>query len=231
MKASDVMVTDVITARPEDAVRDVARKLVEHGISAVPITSNDGRLEGIVSEGDLMRRLETGTEHRRSWWLDMLTTTNEFASEYIKEHGLRAGDVMTRNVITVSPESSLGEIANVLEANTIKRVPVVQDGKLVGLVSRANLVQALAAYQDGLPAREDRKDEDIREELAARLKNETWTPHLLNVIVKDGVAGLWGYVRSEEHKEAARVAAESTPGVKSVNNNLVVMPAGWMSYY
>jgi CBS domain-containing protein len=228
MKAADVMVTEVITARPDDRVDDIARVLLANGISAVPVVGDSGELAGIVSEGDLMRRLETGTEHRRSWWLDLLTTSDEFASEYVKEHGMRAADVMTRKVISVAPDASLGEVANLLEANKIKRVPVVENGQLVGLVSRANLVQALAALQGGMPAGPSPDDAAIREALKKRLKSEPWAPRLLNVIVKDGNVGLWGVVRSDDQKDAARIAAESMAGVKSVDNNILVMRAGMM---
>lgn len=228
MKAADVMTTDVITARPEDRVEDIAHLLVGNRISGVPVVDDSGRMIGIVSEGDLMRRGESGTEHRRAWWLDLLTTREELASEYVKEHGRRATDVMTRRVISVSPDTELSEVANLLEAHSIKRVPVVEDGRLVGLISRANLIQALAALHNKLPTEASTDDAAIREQVTSRLRGQPWAPLLLNVIVKDGNVGLWGFVRSADEKSAARIAAESVAGTKSVDDNLIVMRAGMM---
>lgn len=228
MKAADVMVVDVITARPDDRVEDIAHILVSNRISGVPVVDDSGKLVGIVSEGDLMRRIESGTEHRRSWWLDLLSTREELASEYVKEHGRRAADVMTRKVVTVGPDTTLSEVANLLESRTIKRVPVVENGRLVGLISRANLIQALAALHSRVTIETSDSDATIRDKVYDALRNEPWTPTLLNVIVKDGTVGLWGFVRSEGEKSAARVAAEAVPGVRTVDDSLIVMRAGMM---
>jgi CBS domain-containing protein len=228
MKAADVMATDVITVGPEDRVMEVAQVLVSNRISAVPVVDDTGKMVGIVSEGDLIRRVESGTEHRRAWWLDLLASRAELAAEYVKERGPRVRDVMTGNVVTVSPDTDLAEVANLLESNTIKRVPVIEDGKLVGIVSRANLVQALAALHNQLPAETTTDDALLRDKVLNRLRSEAWTPMLLNVIVKDGRIGLWGFVRSEEERKAARVAAETADGVRPVDDNLIVMRPGLM---
>jgi CBS domain-containing protein len=147
MNAADVMISNVITVGPDANLQDVARGLLSNRISGMPVVAADGKLVGIISEGDLMRRAESGTERRRSWWLEMLTGREALAAQYIKEHSRKVSDVMTREVITVKPETPLNDIATLLERNGIKRVPVVKDGKVVGIVSRANLLQALASYR------------------------------------------------------------------------------------
>src|SRR5262245_19266889 len=141
MHAIDVMTSEVISVDENATVPAVARLLAERGISAVPVIDRENRVIGIVSEGDLLHRAETGTERRRSWWLDMVSSTNKLAGEYIKSHSGKVKDVMTRDVLSVTEETS---VAVLLETNRIKRVPVVRDGKIVGIVSRANLVRALA---------------------------------------------------------------------------------------
>jgi CBS domain-containing protein len=224
MRAADVMVTNVITVGPEASVQEVAGILLKNRISGVPVVGADGKLIGIVSEGDLMHRVEAGTGRRRSWWLAALTGRDVLAAEYVREHSRKVVDVMTRHVVTAGPETSLQEIATLLEKNGIKRVPIVQDGKLVGIVSRANLLQALACVKGMETAAPS--DNAIREDVMARLKAETWSrPSLVNVIVQDGTVELWGIVDSQTEKKAVRVAAEVTPGVRAVNDNLIIRPA------
>src|SRR6516164_9084416 len=130
---------------PELDVKAVANMLVANGISAVPVVAIDGSVVGIISEGDLMRRAVSGAERKRSWWLETFSSAEQLMAEFVKAHGRKAKDVMTRRVISVDPDTSLQEIANLLEKHGIKRVPVLKDGRLVGIVSRANLVQALRA--------------------------------------------------------------------------------------
>ena len=145
MKAKDVMTTEVVYADPESSVRAIARTLLKHRISGVPVADHDGRVIGIVSEGDLMRRPESETVRPRSWWLELMETPEDRASQYLKSHGLTARDVMTREPITVAEDTPLEEIAMLLEQKAIKRVPVLRDGKLVGIVSRADLLHGLVA--------------------------------------------------------------------------------------
>jgi CBS domain-containing protein len=224
MKAADVMTSKVITVGPDAQLQDVAQTLLANRISAMPVVAADGKLIGIISEGDLMRRVESGTERRRSWWLELMTGREVLAAEYIKEHSRKVSDVMTREVITVKPETPLSDIATVLERNGIKRVPVVQDGKVVGIISRANLLQALASYRAPIEGRAP-SDTAIRESVMARINSEPWgRPALINVIVQDGNVELWGIVETQVEKKAVRVAAEVTPGVRAVNDNLIVRP-------
>jgi CBS domain-containing protein len=225
MKASDIMVSNVITIGVDATVYDVAELLVEKRISAVPVVSAKGELLGIVSEGDLLRRAEVGTEKRRSWWLEAWTSKEALANDFVKSHSRKATDIMTRRVITARPDTSLGEIATLLEQNGIKRVPIVTGGKVVGIVSRSNLIQALASATkaNGPQARVD--DATIREKVMAQLKTRPWTkPWLVNVVVQDGTVNLWGVVDSQAEKDAARVAVETTPGVRAVSNHLVTWP-------
>ena len=224
MKAADVMVTNVISVTPDVLVQDVAYILLSNRISAVPIVDDEGELLGIVSEGDLMRRSETGTGRHRPWWLAMLTGRDIRALDYAKEHSRRITDVMTSKVVTATPDTPLRDIATLLEKNGIKRVPIVKDGKMVGIVSRANLLQALASSR--IPQDVDVGDSAIRESLVARLQAASWVnAALITVIVQDGTADLWGIVDTEAEKKAVRVAAEITPGVRGINDHLIIRPA------
>ena len=225
MNAADVMVTNVITVGPDACLQDVAHLFLTNRISAAPVIGTDGKILGIVSEGDLMRRAEAGTGRRRSWWLSLLTGREVLAAEYIKEHSRKVADVMTREVITAAPQTSLRDIANILEKNGIKRVPIVDGGKIIGIVSRANLLQALASLRNQIEGGEP-DDARIREGIVERLKAEPWSrPSLINVIVQEGTVELWGIVDSPVERKAVRVAAEVTPGVRAVNDNLIIRPA------
>jgi CBS domain-containing protein len=130
MQAKDIMTAEVITITEDASVSDVASLLLDNGISALPVVDATGKLLGIVSEGDLMHRAEAGTGRRRSWWLSLFTDANASAAQFVKEHSRRVGDIMTRNVITAGPDTPVAEIAELLESNRIKRVPIVEDGKL-----------------------------------------------------------------------------------------------------
>jgi CBS domain-containing protein len=229
MKAADVMVSNVITVGPDATVQEIAHILLKHRISGVPVTGAKGELLGFVSEGDMMRRPEAGTERRYSWWLAMLTSSQGLASEYIKSHSRKVVDVMTRRVVTATPDTPIGDIATLLEKHSIKRVPIVADGKVVGIVSRANLLQALASFKN-VPPGGTTDDASIRAELVSKLANEPWTkPSFMNLIVHDGTVDLWGVVDSQTEKKAVRVLVESTQGVRAVNDNLIIPSAmsGW----
>ena len=222
MKASDVMSVNVIAARPDQSIEEVAMVMLSKGISGLPVIDNLGRLIGIVSEGDLIRRAESGTTHRRSWWLHLLMGRDALAQEYIKENSRRVEDVMTRQVITASPTTPLVTIAELLERHRVKRVPIISDGKLIGIVSRANVLQAVASASRFEHAFA-KNDTDLREAILEKIRNEPWGQTcLLNVTVTDGAADLWGVAESEAQKKAFRIAAEITPGVRAVNDNVIV---------
>lgn len=222
MRARDVMATEVASVAPHIAVVDAARFLLERHISGAPVVDDDGRLVGIVSEGDLMRRAETGTDRRPSWWLALLTSAEDAAREYLKTHGRRVADVMTADVITVDEDTPLADVAAILERRRIKRVPVVRDHRVIGIVSRADLLRALAATKT-LPPEPSLDDRAIRERLLAHL-DEANLAHgfYANVVVSNGVVHLWGLVETEDERRAMEAAAHSIPGVRSVENNVTV---------
>jgi CBS domain-containing protein len=224
MKARDVMVSPVVTVKPSASVKEVARLLLERRISAVPVVDDQGKVVGIISEGDLIHRAEADTERQRSWWLRGLTGEETLAAEYVKAHARKVADLMTSPVKTATPDTPLHEVATLMEGNAIKRVPIVKDGQLVGIVSRANLVRAVASARES-PLEIPLSDGNIREKLLADLQKQAWArPWLLNILVSDGVVDLWGVARSDAERTAIRVAAESIQGVRAVNDNLVIRP-------
>jgi CBS-domain-containing membrane protein len=225
MNAADVMVSNVITVGPEARVSDVAETLLQNRISAVPVVDAAGKLIGIVSEGDLLHRAESDTEVHRSWWLNALTSNESMAAEFVRSHSQKVTDVMTKRVVTAAPDTPLHEIANLLERHRIKRVPIVKDGKLLGIVSRANLLQALASLKQRVPTGKTDSDAAIRERILAEMRRQSWVrPALINVIVQNGTVELWGVVDSKSEKDAIRVLAETASGVTDVNDNLIVQP-------
>ena len=230
MRAMDVMTTNVITVEPNTSVQELATLLSERGISGVPVVDSDNRLVGVVTEGDLLHRAETGTERRiqrrRSRWLDTFVSDQEAARDYVKAHGRVVREIMTRDVISVSDTTELADIATLLETKRIKRVPVLRDGKLVGIVSRANLVRALAMTKSELTIEADSDDHTIRQKLITELTGQEWV-HMwaADIIVRDRVVHLWfSDDRSEEERQAVRVAAENIPGVRQVQEHIVPAP-------
>lgn len=220
MKASDIMTTNVASVRADTPVSEVASLMIERQISGVPVVDAENQLIGIISEGDLVRRLESGTPRHRSWWLSLLTSTEDQAKDFVKTHGTHARDVMTRSVNTVSGDVSLADIAHVLEKERVKRVPVVEDGKLVGIVSRADLLRAMAACKTSPPT-PPAGDREIRETLLKSLASEQWAASaVVNVIVTNGTVHLWGVVDTEEQRKGIIVAAEEIPGVVGVEDHL-----------
>ncbi len=228
MHATDVMSTDVITVQPDTQVRDIAALLLKHRISAVPVIDGDRQVVGIVSEGDLMRRVENDTANQHSWWLEAVFSATDKAQDYIKTHGRKASDVMSRDVVTATEDMSLGEIAGLLEKHRIKRVPIMRGGRLVGIVSRANLLHGLAGSGAALAQRGSGDDRTIREELLGTLARDAGLlTGSINVIVTNGVVQLWGVVDNETERKAAQVAAENIAGVQAVENHIGLVPA-WM---
>lgn len=227
LKANDIMYSAVVTATPDHTVQEAAALMVEHGVSGLPVVDKSGQLVGMVSESDLMRHVEAGTDHHRSWWLRALMGRESLAREYVKENARRVADVMTKTVITATPETAVRELAETLERNGIKRVPIVKDGKVVGIVSRANLLRALARGELSAEHRRSASDADLRESVIARIGAEPWArTALINVAVKDGAVTLSGIVDSIAEKRALRLAAELTGGVKAVEDATMIRPVG-----
>lgn len=225
MLALDVMTTTIISVKPETPIRDAAKVLADHRISGVPVVDAKGSMVGVISEGDLIRRTELDTdERRRSWWLDLFSSDRN-AEDYIKSHARTVQDVMTADVISVDDETPLSEVAHIMEAHRIKRVPVIRDGRLVGIVSRANLVQALASIPEQPTPEVASSDREIRARLMGEIAGQPWAFAGRNVVVSDGVVHLWGIFRSLEAVRAVRVAAEAIPGVKRVEDHTEPYPA------
>lgn len=225
MQAADIMTRNVITVAPDDSVRDAALMMLKNRISAVPVLDNQGRPVGVVSEGDLLRRAEIGTDERRPWWRELFAGNERLARDYIRAHGRKVSDIMTATVISAGPETELTEIASLMERNSIKRVPIVKDGRLVGLVSRADLLRAFAECSNIVSATQTIEDEQIRTRLDAELRTLRWlSPGKFNVAVDHGVVELWAAVDSEAERKALVVAAETVPGVTGINSHVFVGP-------
>ena len=221
MRAIDVMVHNVVTVRPDTDVAEATKLLAEHDVSALPVLDQDGNLIGILSEADLIHRAEIGTEKHRPWWLEAVTGATTLAEEFAKSHGKKVREVMTTDVISVTEDTPLSEIAALFERKRIKRVPVVKDGKLVGIVSRANLIQALASVV-GHMDQHDETDRQIRLDLLSRLKDQPWTGFGdRNVTVGNRVVHLWGLVGTEAERKALLSLAENVAGVTRVSDEMI----------
>jgi CBS domain-containing protein len=221
MRAVDVMVRDVVTVHPDTGVADAIKLLAEHDVSALPVLDDAGNLVGMLSEADLIQRVEIGTEKRRTWWQEALTGASTLAADFAKSHGKKVGEVMAAGIVSVSEDTPLSEIAALLERKRIKRVPVVKDGKLVGIVSRSNLIQALASVVDRVD-QHDETDRQIRLELLSRLQQQPWTDFgSRNITVGNRVVHLWGLVGSDAERKALLALAEGVPGVSRVADEMI----------
>jgi CBS domain-containing protein len=231
MQAKDVMTRHVVTVVPDASILVALRLMLGNKISGLPVVDQNGKVLGIVTEGDFLRRTETGTERRRPRWLEFLLGPGIVASDYVHSHARRVDEVMTSDVQTVTEETLLGDIVALMEKHRIKRLPVMRGDELVGIVSRANLLRALAGVA-GEIAPAPKTDEDIRERVLAELEAQSWAPgDMIDVIVRNGVVELWGTVLDERQRGAARVAAETVPGVKAVKSHIVwVEPVSGMSF-
>ncbi len=221
MKVQDVMTQHVISVGPSDSMARAIRAMLQNDISGVPVLDTDGRLVGMVTEGDLLRRAETATQRNRPRWLEFFVGPGRLADEYVHAHGRKVSELMTVNPVSVTEDTPLDEVVALMEKRRIKRLPVVRGEKVVGIVSRANLLHALARVAgDAKPVQAD--DRAIRERLLAELSKHNWGPvGALEIIVRDGVVDLWGAITDERIRQAIIVAAENVAGVKSVNDHLV----------
>lgn len=221
MKAADVMTRNVLTVGPESSVAQAIRLMLNNNISGLPVLAADRKVVGILTEGDLLRRGETGTERHRPRWLEILMGPGRAAGEYVRTHGRKVADIMSTDVVSVAGDTPLDEVVGLMERRRIKRVPVVEGEALVGIVSRADLLRSLLGVLDAQPA-EARRDEEILELIQAELAKRSWVPRDgLSISVKDGVVDLNGVILEEEEREALRVVAENAPGVKAVEDHLV----------
>ncbi len=221
LKARDVMTRNVLTIGPELPIRSLAEFLIDHRISAVPVVDSAAVPLGVVSEGDLLRRVELGTEKKRAWWVSMLADPDDDARSFVKTHGLVAADVMTRGVIAVSPDVELGAIANLLDEKKIKRIFVLDAGKIVGVVTRSDIVKTLMGRVEG--GTRHRLDSEIRADIDKQMHDQPWAPNaFISVLVNDGTVELVGAVQSVAQREAMNVLAQRVDGVRAVKDQLVV---------
>ena len=221
MQVSDIMTPTVVSVLPSARIGDAIRLMLNCRISGLPVIDAAGRLVGIVTEGDLLRRAETGTTRQRGRWLQLLLSPGRLADEYVHTHGRRVDEVMTCDVVTTTEATSLDTVVQLMERHGIKRLPVVRDGKVVGIVSRANLLHALVALRD-TPARNDTGDALIRQRILDEIQREPWGPrYTINVVVHDGRVDLWGSLFEERERQALRVLAENVPGVREVHDHMV----------
>jgi CBS domain-containing protein len=221
MNAGDIMTQGTVTVDPDDSIMHAVQLMLKRRISGLPVVDGTGALVGILTEGDLLRRSELGTQKRRPRWIEFLIGPGQLASEYVTASGRKVSDVMTTPVCTVTEDTPLTDVVKIMESNQIKRLPVTHEGQVVGIISRANLLRALASVpRDTKPAHAS--DASIRRHLLAELEKQKWAPAaLVDVIVKNGVVHLWGTLTDERQRQGIRVAAENTLGVKRVEDHLV----------
>ena len=221
MNASDVMTCNILSVRPDATIAEAIRTMLDNRISGLPVIDEAGRLVGILTEGDLLRRGETGTERHRPRWLEILMGPGRLAEEYVRTHGRRIGEVMTRDPVSVTPDTPLKEIVELMERHRIKRVPVLDGEVPVGILSRADLLRGLAGALTETPAVVI-SDEEISERILGELARAAWAPRDgIAITVENGVVDLNGVILDEKEREALRVAAENVPGVKAVEDHLV----------
>ncbi len=220
MRVHQIMTRQVITATVDTSVADAARTLLEHHISGMPVVDDKGKLVGVVSQGDFMRRAEIGTQRKRSRWLKLLLGPGEEATDFVRERGRKVGEVMNSSPITVTEDTVLEEVAAIMEKNDIKRVPVMRDDKLVGIVTRTNLVQAVLDLAREVPD-PTADDDHVRNRIHAAIEKNDWKPLGLSVVVRDGIVHLSGIITDERSRQATVVAAENVSGVRKVHDHLV----------
>ena len=231
MKAQDVMTQHVISVGPNDSIARAVHAMLQNDISGLPVLDAYGALVGMITEGDFLRRAETGTQRRRPRWLEFFMASGRLAEEYVHTHGRKVSEIMTTDPATVTEDTPLDDVVAVMEKRRIKRVPVLRGHKVVGMISRANLLHALARIAgDAKPATAD--DKTIRERLTAELGKERWAPlGAIDIIVQNGVVELWGAITEERERQALIVAAENIKGVKAVKDHVTwVDPASGMFF-
>lgn len=228
MRAKDIMTTQVTTVDADSLVHEIVRCLLTKHISAVPVTDADGRVLGIISEGDLIHRVAATSHQHRSWWASLFDGSGKDPAEFIKTHALHARDIMTREVTAVTEDTPAEEIVRILEKRRIKRVLVLRGERLVGIVSRADLLRVVLASSPETGASMSANDRELREKIMANLEGQDWARvSQLNIVVSEGVAQLWGFVGSDTERNALRVAAETVPGIREVEDHLNLKPIPW----
>ena len=219
MRAHQIMTRPVITVTPDTPIVEAANIMLQRHVSGLPVVDATGKLVGVVSEGDFIRRSEIGTGRKRGRWLRFILGPGQTASDFVQEHGRKVAEVMTKSPLTITEDTALPEIVDVMEKNHVKRLPVVRGDQIVGIVSRANLLQTVASLAPQVPD-PTADDDHIRNRVIDALEKNDWCPFGLNVIVKDGIVHLSGVITEERSRQAAVVATENVQGVKKVHDHL-----------
>jgi CBS domain-containing protein len=230
MQVKDVMTRNVISVEAGEPILKAARLMLQNRISGLPVIDATGKLVGVVTEGDFLRRGEIGTQRHRPKWLEFLVGPGRIAAEYVRASGRRVDEVMTPDPLSITEDDSLEAVVEQMERYRVKRLPVIRRGRMVGIVSRANLMHALVslARDDTQTAAGD--DLAIRDRILASLGEQRWAPRV-NVVVKNGIAEFWGAIMDERERQALIVAAENISGVKEVHDHLVwVEPTSGMAF-
>jgi CBS domain-containing protein len=219
LRAHQIMTRRVVAVKPEATVLEAANLMLQHHISGLPVVDAAGKLVGIISEGDFIRRSEIGTGRKRARWLKFILGAGKAASDFVHEHGRKISEIMVSSPLTITEDTSLEEIVELMEKNNVKRLPVIRDDKLVGIVSRANLLQAVASLAREVPD-PTADDAHIRNRIIDAMEKNDWCPFGLSVIVRDRIVHLSGVITEERSRQAAIVAAENVEGVKKVHDHL-----------
>ena len=229
MLVKDVMTQNVICVQANEPLVKAARLMLQNRVSGLPVVDQNNGIVGIVTEGDFLRRSEIGTQRRRPKWIEFLLGPGRLADEYVRASGRKVEEVMTADPCTIGEDDSLEKVVELMERRRVKRLPVTRGKKLVGIVSRANLMHALASLSRDIPG-EAGDDSSIRDRIIATLGKERWAPQV-NVVIKDGVAELWGAITDERERRALVVAVGNVAGVKAVRDHLVwVEPISGMAF-
>jgi CBS domain-containing protein len=217
VQVSDIMTRELISVAPDASIDTAIDLMLDHHISGLPVIDNAGRLVGILTEGDLLRRPEIGTQRERSNWRDAFVGTRGAARKYVHSHGVRVKDVMIGDPVVVAEDASLDDVARLMETRGVKRLPVTRQGAVIGIVSRANLIGALVAHHRQVT--QAASDEMlIREQILKEIEAQDWAAGVIvDVSVRNGTDDLWGTVVEVEQAEALRALVESTPGVQRVD--------------
>ena len=221
MIVADVMTRNCITISPDATVEEAVNLMLSRHISGLFVVDKAGDLAGVVTEGDLLRRDELGTQRNRPWWLRLLASPARQAADFTMANGRHVRDVMTEDVMSIAQDAPLEDVVATMEKHRNKRLPVTADGRVVGVVSRADLLRALIGrVRNAEPLATD--DRTIRTTILNALEAQSWAPMTtLNVTVSDGVVDLWGTITNEQERHAIRVVADNAPGVKAVHDHLV----------
>ena len=230
MRAHQIMTRNVITVLPSASILDAADIMLKNHISGLPVVNKEGELVGIISEGDFLRRSEIGTQRKKSRLLRFFISPGESAVEFVRERGRKVEDVMTSDPVVVDEETTLEKLVHLMEKKGVKRLPVMQGKKLVGIVSRANVLRAVASLAKDVPD-PTADDDHIRERIIRALESNDWCPTALQVTVRDGVVQLHGVIMDERDRQASIVAAENVEGVKQVHDHLCFVDAYMGSFY